>query len=157
MLEELRDWEEGARPQPTRDVVLCDLVEQGFAWQSEDVVLQLFEVMDACYLFACFRIAEDEISESEIFAHHVTQIHIHLLRVLVDEVVARALGTFRILGLGTVHYERDIWVDLADSIKELEACQLVFLFFGRTRTLDRSHWESAVADYTEGIVAVSAI
>ena len=134
-----------------------DVVEQRLARQREDVVLQLLEVVDAGNLLASNRVGEHEVAKAEILSHHVAQVHIHLLRVLVDEVVATALGTFSILGLGAVHDERYVWVIVADGTKELEACKLIFLLFRRASTLDGSHWETAVADHTERVLAVAAI
>ena len=134
-----------------------DVVEQRLARQREDVVLQLLEVVDAGNFLASIRVGEYEVAKAEILSHHVAQIHIHLLRVLVDEVVAAALGTFGILGLGTVHDERNVWVVVADGTKELEAGKLVFLLFRRASTLDRSHWKTAVADHAERVLAVAAI
>ena len=50
--EELGNGEKCSRAEPARDVVVANVVEEGFGGQGEDVVLQVLEVADAHLLAA---------------------------------------------------------------------------------------------------------
>ena len=65
-LQELGYREQGARAEPARYIVVCDMVEQGLTRQCEDIVLQLLEVVYADERLHCLRIPEYEVAESEL-------------------------------------------------------------------------------------------
>ena len=73
------------------------MIHQRFARQSEDIVLQVLQVLDASHFLHRVRIAEDEVAKAEIAANQVTQVNIQLLRVLVDKTGMTLTGKFLVL------------------------------------------------------------
>ena len=89
----------------------------------------------------------------------VAQVDIHLLRVLVHEGDAAALGFLPVGGFGALHDERDIFVLLADGLQQFETCLGVFFgcqsatFFQVGTIL----WETAVGNHAQRVVGVLRI
>ena len=85
VLEESRYGKYGSCTEPTAHVVARDVVEHGVVGNLEDVVLQLFQRVNAHHLFVCLWVAENEVAKSHMPFHKVAEVNVHLLRVLVDE------------------------------------------------------------------------
>ena len=95
------------------------------------------------------RVAEDEVAEAEVLGHDVSQVDVHLLRVLVHVLETFAQGPFAVGGLGTLHDERDVFVALADGMQQLETGFGVLLGLGghegmRVGRFEHAHGETAV-------------
>ena len=109
-LQEFRDGEEGSRGEPAADIVVRDVVEQAACGQRHNVVLQVLQVVQSCHLLHRVGVSEDEVSKSEVVAQVVAQVHVDLLRVLVDEAGMAFLSQSRVLGLARVEDEGHVWV-----------------------------------------------
>ena len=145
VFQEFGDREQGTRPQPARHVVATDVVEERLSRHGEDVVLQVLEVSDASHLLHGDRVAENEIAETEIALHQFAQIHVHLLRVLVDERCLALLSPFSTLRLGAFQNQRHELVLPADGRKEVETSPFV---------LHPVAGKTTVADDTQHVVLV---
>ena len=147
-LEKVGYGEEGTRAQPARHVVVGDMIEQRLLGQGEDIVLKVLEVLDPSHLLHRVRVAEDEVAESEIASDEVLQLHVHVLRVLVDERGSALTRQLHAVGLRRLHDERNVLVGLTDFRQQLEAGQVVLHPVLR---------ESAVADDAKHVVLVFLI
>ncbi len=149
-LEKLRDGEEGTAGQPAAHVVVCYVVEQAARGHGHDVVLQVLEIMDAGNLLHGVGVAEHEIAKAEILEDEGTQVHVHLLGVLVDE-VGMALRCQRLLvALGRLHYQGDVGVVLADGAQKSVSRLVILVPAGKER-------ETAVTDDPQRVVGKAVV
>ena len=152
-LQERRNGEDGTRRKPAADVVARDVKQHRVVRYGEDVVLQFLEVAYAPYLLACHRVAEDEVAKAEMLFKDVTKVNVHLLRVLVNKLKALGKRSLTILGLRTLHYQRQVFITAAYLLQQLESCLGVFLQHMGI-TVATLHRETAVGDDTERVVMI---
>ena len=110
VLQERRHGEDGAGREPTAHVVARDVVEHGVVRDLEDVVLKLFQTVNAHYLGMGLGVAEDEIAEAHVILQQAAQVKTHLLRVFIDKAEALGLSTLTVMGLRALDDERHILV-----------------------------------------------
>ena len=163
-LQKVGHGEEGTRTQPARHVVAHDVIHQALLRDGEDVVLQVLQVVDVELRVELglpgeggVLDVEDEVAEAEGIVHDVAQIDVHLLGVLVDEVVALAVGLLEVLALGAVHDEGHVGVFGTNGVEQTEAGACVLLVIGGIGALDGMEGETAVGDDAEGVVLESAV
>ena len=133
------------------------MFEKWLTRQGEDIVLQLFEIVDSGQFPSRLRVAQDEVAEAEVFSHRVAQIDIHLLRIFVNEVIAKGIGPNLIFSLGRFHDERHVGVGVADGLEQAETGIGLLLLFGRIGALGRGEREAAVGDDAKDIGHISLI
>ena len=124
------------------------MVEKRLFGQGENVVLQVLQVFDSGHHLHGFRIAENEIAESEIAGDEVFQLSIHILRAFVDEGCSALTCIFTSRSLRRLHDERHILVGLSDFGKQLESRQVVFHPVFR---------KTAVADHSKHVLLVFVV
>ena len=148
VLQEFRDGEQGPRTEPARHVVPRDMVKQGLLRQGKDIVLKVFQVLDARHLLQRVRVPEHEIAETEMTAHQPAQVHSYLLGVLVDEMRPAFLGPPALVRLGGLHDQRHELVFGTDGRQQFVTGHLV----GFPAT-----GETAVADDPQRVLLVTAV
>ena len=72
------------------------MMGQRICGNLEDIILQVLQRGNTGYLLFCLRVTEDEIPEAHVLLHQMMQVHIHLRRVLIDEMEAFSLGLLTI-------------------------------------------------------------
>ena len=158
-LQELRHGEDGPRTKPTAHVVAAHMIEHRVVGNREDIVLQLLQVSYAHDFLLGLRVAEDEVAEAEMLCQQVAQVNIHLLRVLVHEGDAVALGALTVLALRTLHDHRDVFIVVANGFQQPETCFGIFLGSqsATLRTIGLMSRETAVTDDAQRIVGIFLI
>ena len=169
VLQEGGNREDGTGTEPAAHVVAADMIEHRIVGDVEDVILQLLQTADAHDFLVGFRVTEDEIAEAHVLLHQATEIHTHLLGVLIykAESLGFCLGT--VVALGTLDDERHERIGLADVTEETQSGIRTFLTsegIGAVLgirlllhlvaeslggTLQR---ESGIADDTQGVVGI---
>ena len=84
-LQELRHREDGACTEPAAHIVARHMILEGIGRDIEDVVLQLLQCRYTIHLLLGLGVTEYEIAKAHVLFNKTTQVHIHLLRILVDE------------------------------------------------------------------------
>ena len=125
VFEKFRDGKQGARTEPTRHVVARDMVKERFLGKSENVVLQVFQVLYAGHFLHRVGVKENEIAETEILTHQPTEIHTYLLRILVDELRSALFRPHAFVRLGRLQDKRHELILGTDSGKQLVSRHLV--------------------------------
>ena len=106
MFQELGYGEQCPRAQPTRHVVARNMIKERFLGQSEDIVLKVFQVLDARHLFHRVRVEEDKISETEMPTYQTSQVDPYLLGILVDKMRPALLGPSTLISFRRLHNQR---------------------------------------------------
>ena len=133
LFQELGHREDGTRIQPARDVVAADVVKEGFCRNSENHVLEFFQVMDAGHFLQGMGVAEDEVAETEVVGHGFAQVDVHLLGVLVDEHGIQFGGILAVTFFGRLQNQWDERIAPAYLTQQAYPCLcIVFAFTGET-------------------------
>ena len=140
--------EQGTRTEPTRHIIVRDVVEQRLGRHREDVILQVLEVAHAHHLLHGSRVAEDKVAETEVMVHQVLEVDIQLLRVLVEERGSIVAGLLGDVGLRRFHDEGQELILLTNGRQQVEPGTLV---------LHPATGKTAIADDSQGVVLVFAI
>ena len=148
--QELRYGEEGTRGEPAAHVIVGNVIEKASRRKRHDVVLQVLQVVKSRHFLHRVRVSEDEITEAKVVAKVVAQVHINLLRVLVDETCVAFFGKFGILGFARIEDEGHVWVASTNGAQQLETSRLVLFPSG-------SQGKTAVADNTKCIVGKAIV
>ncbi len=114
VLQEGRNREDGSGTEPAAHVVAADMIEHRIVGDVEDVVLQLLQTADAHDFLVGLGIAEDEIAKAHVLLHQATEVHTHLLGVLVYKAEALGFSLGTVVALGTLDDERYERIGLAD-------------------------------------------
>ena len=130
---------------------MAQVVAERVCRQSEDVVLQLLQVVYASYLLHRVWIAEDEIAKTKMFGHQILEILIDHLGVLVDEGSLALVGIRFLVALAGVEHQRHILIHLTNGTQQLKSCQFILLL------AISKHRETAIADDAQDIVAIFRI
>ena len=125
-----------------------DMVEQGFAGQLEDVILEVLEVAQAGDFLHCLGIPENEIAKTEVPQDEFAQIYGHLLGILIDKAHLLSFDELSLLRFRGFHDQGDEFIALPNGFQKMYACQLV------QNALMR---ETTVRDNTQCVVAISVI
>ena len=156
-LQELADGEDGARTKPAAHVVAAHVVLERVGRNVEDVVLQLLQRVDTRHLLLRLRVTEHEVTKAHVLLNQRTQVHIHLLRILVDEVEPLGLCLLLVLNLRTLQNQRHILVTTTNLAQQLQASLSITLLHVRQSALVRLHRESRIADDAQHIVMIALI
>ena len=169
VLQEGGNREDGTGTKPAAHVVATDMIEHRIVRDVEDIILQLLQTMDAHDFLVGFRIAEDEIAEAHVLLHQATEIHTHLLGVLIYEAESLGFCLGTVVALGTLDDKRHERIGLADVTEEAQSGIRTFLTSEGIGTVLGIHLllhlvaeslggtlqrESGIADDTQGIVGI---
>ena len=102
-------------------MVAGDVVKHRVGRDLEDIVLQLLQCTDTCYLLVCLWVAEDKVAEAHVLFQEVAEFQGEHLRVLVHEMEMLLLSPLLVCRLRALHDKRHIFVLLADVFQESEA------------------------------------
>ena len=123
----------------------------------EDVVLQFLQRTHTCHLFLRLGVAEDEVAEPHVLLNELAQVHVHLLRVLIDEMEVLLLRLLLVHNLRTLQNQRHILVALADFAQQLQASLRITLLDVCQTTVHALQRESRVTDDTQHVVVIHLI
>ena len=169
VLQEGGNREDGTGTEPAAHVVAADMIEHRIVGDVEDVILQLLQTADAHDFLVGFRIAEDEIAEAHVLLHQATEIHTHLLGVLIYEAESLGFCLGTVVALGTLDDKRHERISLADVTEEAQSGIGTFLTTEGIGAVLGIHLllhlvaeslggtlqrESGIADDTQGIVGI---
>ena len=144
-LQEFSHGKHGTRVEPAGDMVARDVVVERLARHREDDALQVFQVAHAGDFLHRSRVTEDEITETEVLRHGLTQVDVHLLGILVDEARPAAVGKLPVGTLRRLHDEGDVRV-MGTDFRE-QACAGFRVFFALTG-------KRRIGDDTQDVVTV---
>ena len=157
MLQELRHREDGTCRQPTAHVVTRDMIAQRVGRNLEDIVLQLLQRGDTGNLFLRNRVTEDEIAKAHVFLDELTQVDIHLLRVLVNEMELLRLSLLTVLRLRALENQWHILVVAANLMKQFQTSLSITILHMTQSTVGGLHRETGIADDTQHIITITVI
>ena len=157
MLQERRHREDGTCRQPTAHVVARDMIAQRVGRNLEDIVLQLLQRGDTGNLFLRNRVTEDEIAKAHVFLDELTQVDIHLLRVLVNEMELLRLSLLTVLRLRALENQWHILVVAANLMKQFQTSLSITILHMTQSTVGGLHRETGIADDTQHIITITVI
>ena len=94
---------------------MAQVITEGTGRQSEDVVLQLLQIMYTCHFLHRIGIAENKIAKSEMLGQHVLHVLIQFLGVLIDKSSMALVGIGFLVGLAGIENQGHIFVHLTDG------------------------------------------
>ena len=122
LFQEFSRREHGTGIKPTGYVVALDMIKERLSGYRENDVLQFLQIAHSCYFFQCIRITENEIAETEVVGNDVTQIHIHLLGILIHEAGSIAIHIILVLHFCRLKNQGHKQVVLTDFSHQLDTC-----------------------------------
>ena len=133
------------------------MVEHRVVGNLEDIVLQFLQRSHTTHLFMGLRIAEDEVAESHVFFYHLSQVNIHLLTVLVDEVKALGFCLCAVFAFATLQNEWHIFIALAYLAQQFQSSLSIAILHLCQLSVWGMHGESGIADDAQGIFMILLI
>ena len=147
-LHHLRYRKQGARIQPTRNVVMPRMVEQRVCRNLENIVLQFLQIMNAHNLLAGGGVDDYEVAEAEVLHYGVAQVHWQLFAVFVEECAVKLLHVGGVLHIARLDDDGQIGILAPQVSRQLQACLLVF---------DTVAGKRHVANHAQNVVAVFVV
>ena len=117
LLQELRHREDGTGSQPTRHIIVAQVITERVCRQREDVVLQLFQVMYTTYLLHRVGITEYKVTKTKVLRHQILQILVDFLGVLVNKCRLTLVGIRFLVAFTGIEHQRHILIHLTNSTK----------------------------------------
>ena len=156
-LQELRHGEDGTGTEPATHVIARNMIEHRVVGNLEDIVLQFLQRRHAAHLFLGLGVTEHEVAEAHVHLYQLTQVDIHLLRVLVHETEAFCLCFLLVDNLRALKDEGNILVAPANLAQQLQTSLCITLLHMTQTTFVGLHRETGVRDDAQHVVVVLLI